>query len=304
MKLDKTPQARILDLLLLLLQQPYRYTRKQLDERYEVDEQTTRRMIQVMKSAGISVELDSLYRYAVLPQGLGKELTRLQPLTDEERSRIKRILPSAFAKTNEAEVISRKLESLYDFQRLGLRALRSPELAKIDDLEAGIRNQRCVVLEEYRSTNSNVVSDRHVEAFHLDTGNGIIHAFEPSTMGIRHFRLDRLRRVQQTTEAWQHIGSHLILHTDPFRITTSNTVRCHMRLNVRAYNDLIERFPAAQVYTSETAKAEVYDFDGMVNADFLGILPFCMGNWDGIEVLEPVELKARIKKFAEKIWKS
>ena len=304
MTIDKTPQARIIDLLILLLQQPYRYTRKELDERYEVNEQTTRRMIQVIKAAGISIEQDSLYRYAVLPTGFGKELSRLQPLTDEERSRIKRVLHTAFTKRNEAEVVARKLESLYDFQRLGLRALRSPELAKLDALEHGIREQHCVVLEEYRSTNSNLISDRLVEAFHLDTGNGIIHAFEPSAMGIRHFRLDRFRRVRQTKQAWQHIGSHVILHTDPFRITSPNTIRCHLRLNVRAYNDLVERFPSAMLYTTETAQPELYDFDGMVNADFLGILPFCMANWEGIEVLEPMELNEQIKKIAEKIVKS
>lgn len=270
---------------------------------YNVDSQTIKRDLDVLKSAGLVVEQNHVHRYAVLPEGELSELKKLQALTSEELTLIQQGLDRAFAKTPTAKVISRKLKSLYDFQRLGIRALRRPELSKIDSLENSIKKKRLANLIDYRSTNANETSNRVVEPFHLDTSNGILHAFDLAKKAVRHFRLDRMSRVEMLDDEWKYASSHIVLPTDAFRIAMSSQERVHFRLNVRAYNDLLERFPAAAVFTLAAGDPDYYDFDGLVNAEFYGLLPFCMANWEGIEIYKPERLRDLIRESAEAMLK-
>ena len=297
----RTPSLRIIELLLLLLRRPYGFGRGDLAARYEVSVQTIRRDLRTLREAGLDVDVDAEHRYAVLPQRGSGELTRLQPLTDAELARVRESLGRAFAKTGEAEVIARKLESLRDFQRLGLRSLRAPELAKVDALEAAIAARRAVRLVDYRSTNSNAVSPRLIEPFYLDTGNGILHAYDLAREDIRHFRLDRFVRVEALGQPAKHADRHVRVRTDCFRVASDDQVRVHLELDVAARNDLTERFPATLAYLSGGAEEERFDFDAEVNARFYGVLPFCMANWRGVRVRAPEALRAAMRGAAEGI---
>ena len=293
---DNTRSRRLLELLLLLLAQPYRYTRHELEVRYNVSEDTVRRDIAVLRDAGLRVEQDAAYRFAVLPEGQSTALKHLQALTAAERETLMRAAEGAFAKTGHAAVVRRKLSSLMDFQRLGLRALRSPELAKIDALERAVAAGCCVRLIGYRSTNSRETADRLVEAFYLDTANGIAHAYDLARGALRHFRLDRMDRVEVLDgEPWRHAGAHVVEATDAFRIVSRRQVRVHLRLGVAAYNDLVERFPGARAYTAPGAETDTYDFDARVNAGFLGVSGFVLGNAGDVEVLEPEGLVEEVR---------
>ena len=300
---DNTRSRRLLELLLLLLAQPYRYTRRELEARYGVSEDTVRRDVAILRDAGLRVEQDGAYRFAVLPEGQTRTLKHLQALTDEERQTLMRAAEGAFAKTGHAAVVRRKLESLYDFQRLGLRALRSPELAKIDALERAIAGETCVRLVDYRSTNSGKTSDRLAEVFHLDTANGVAHAYDLARRALRHFRLDRMDRVEVLDgEPWRHADAHVVEATDAFRIVSRRQVRVHLRLGVAAYNDLLERFPGARAYTEPGAEVDTYDFDARVNAGFLGVSGFVLGNAGDVEVLEPAGLLEEVRGRAGRLF--
>ena len=298
---DRTPSDRILLLLLLLLRQPYRYTRTQLAERYDVDKQTVKRDLRGFTRVGLEIDVDRQHRYAVLPGAVAPQLKSLQPLSDADLARVKAAIATASTKAGEADVLLRKLESVRDFQRLGLRSLRSPELAKIDALERAIASKLAVRLEDYRSTNTNEVMPRLVEPFELDTSSGILHAYDLGRKAIRHFRIDRFTRVSSLDEPATHRDKHHVQRTDPFRIASDEQVRVHLELDVAARNDLTERFPAAQAYLSEAAEQDRYDFDAQVNARLLGVLPFCMANWRGVRVLAPEELRAAMRAAAKEI---
>lgn len=301
MNKDLTPSQRIVQLLLVLLRFPYRYSRKELATTYQVDPQTIKRDLDVLITAGLVVDQNHVYRYAVLPEGQIKELKKLQTLTVEELSLIEQGLGQAFAKTSTAKVLVRKLKSLYDFQRLGLRALRRPELSKIDVLEKCIVEQKLANLIDYRSTNANETSNRLVEPFHLDTANGILHSFDLAKKAVRHFRLDRMVRVEALDEACKHATSHVVVPTDVFRIANSRQERVHLSLTVRAYNDLLERFPASAAVTLPSDEPDQFDFDALINVDFYGLLPFCLANWQGIAVHQPERLRSEIHAAARGI---
>ena len=292
---------RVLELLIALVSQPYRYTRRDLEERFGVSDKSVERDLALIRVAGLDLQYDAAFRYAVLPERGGKELKRLLVLSEAERRALLAVLPKAFAK-RDAEAVARKLESLYDFQRLGLRSLRSPELGKIDAVETAQRKEVCVRLQNYRSTSSGVASDRLIEAFHLDTANGIVQAYDLGSKGLRHFRLDRTDRVELIEDIpWSHQDKHRVEPTDAFRIAMARQVRVHLTLNVAAYNELIERFPQTRSYVEPGREADTYDFDAPVNTEFRGLLPFVMGHWAGVEIHAPEELRERCRGVAREI---
>ena len=298
---DSKPTERVLRLLLKLLRRPYRYTRTQLAEQLEVDRQSVKRYIATLRRVGLEVDQDSHHRYAVFPSVGQAELKKLQPLTNDELDLVVQAVTLASTRKGMAEVLTRKLKSLRDFQQLGLRALRTPELAKIGGLEEAISDQVCARLVDYRSTNSNSVAPRLVEPFELDTANGIVHAYDLARRDIRHFRLDRFVRVEVLDEPATHQDKHRVVRTDPFRIAMDEQVRVHLELDVAARNDLTERFPATLAYLSEAAVEDTWDFDAQVNAELYGVLPYCMANWRGVRVLAPEELRAAMRAAAKEI---
>ncbi len=295
---------RVIEILLTLVSQPYRFTRRDLEERFGVSEKSVERDLRLIRDTGLDLQYDAAFRYAVLPERGGKELRRLLVLTDTERAALLTVLPKAFAKTRDAEAVARKLESLYDFQRLGLRSLRSPELGKIDAIEVAQRKEVCARLQNYRSTSSGVASDRLVEPFHLDTSSGIVQAWDLGSKGLRHFRLDRTDRVEVIEDLpWAHQGKHRIEPTDAFRIAMVKQTRVHLTLNVAAYNELVERFPQARSYVEPGSEPDTFDFDAPVNAEFRGLLPFVMGHWAGVEIHGPEGLRERCREVAREILK-
>lgn len=299
---DLTPATRLVRLLLLLVQQPYRYTRRELEQRFAAGEQTVRRDLNALGRCELEVNYDQQYRYAVLPAPGTPEIERLAIITADERDQLRRALERASTKTRDAEILLRKLDSLTDVQRLGLRALRSPELAKIDALEAAIRAQVCVRLIGYRSTNSSEVADRLTEAFYLDFVSGIVHAYDLARIALRHFRLDRFERVEVLdNEPWRHADAHVREATDVFRIVDDRQVRVHLVMDVRAYNDLVERFPAARAEVLPDVEPDRFDFEAQVNHRFRGLLPWLLANHAGVAVVAPDELRRAVRAEAEEI---
>ena len=156
---DATPRTRIVRLLLRIIANPYRFTRRELASHFEVPKKKIDGDIKILQSIP---ELDfqqdkKTWTCAILPDRSFKELRYLQPLTEEERVELVGIIDRSMGSHKKAMYLKQKLENLYDFQKLGLRALRRPALEKIDTLEQAKREQRQVILKNYRSNNSNNV---------------------------------------------------------------------------------------------------------------------------------------------------
>ena len=106
-----------------------------------------------------------------------------------------------------------------------------------------------------------------------------------------------------TDTPWTFKGKHSIRATDPFFIVNDDQVLVHLRLQVAAYNELIEKFPNAKKDIEAAAEENVYDFQSMVNREFLGITHFILGYYNMIEVLSPDELIDHLQEEVKKIQK-
>ena len=299
-------KMRLLKVMLAILDQPYRYTIKQLAGIYGVDESVIKADINTYKAAGFVLEYDDKYRYAFKEEKQMKQLKDLLHFSEEDQLILDQAIDLlGINQTKKADQLKKKLASLYDFRRLGLVSLRKPFLDKLAQLEQSKNEKRVLILKEYHSTNSNIVKDRKVEAFHYNPSEDILHAFDLENKELRHFRISRIQRIQLTDEKWQYEGHHQMIATDPFRIVDKNQIFVHLRMRVGAYNELKERFPLTEAFIEQDAEKDIYDFECMINSKFYGLSNFILGYHHLIvEIIEPESLHAHlrkeIKKMAEK----
>jgi len=297
------PRARIVQLLLRILSSPYRFSRKDLAEFYSMSEDQIKEDIDILKNVGIDLiqEKARPCRYAIVPNRSYKELEFLQPLSDDDKGKISNALHRSGVSSKEVGYILNKLNSLYDFQQLGLRSLRSSRLDKIDLLFKAKKERKQAVLVNYRS-NTSPIRDRIVEPFDVDADLDTLQCLEPASTKedqIQHFRISRVERVVITDTAWQHEKRHKRKKTDVFRIANDDQVRVHLRIQSQAYNYLAEQYPKSTSEISPSSQEGFWDFESSVNGDFYGISNFIMANSDQVEILYPQALKDHIAAKAQ-----
>jgi predicted DNA-binding transcriptional regulator YafY len=199
----------------------------------------------------------------------------------------------------EALQLANKVDSLLDFQALGLNALRRPELEKIDALEAAIRGKKRVLLVNYRSRNSNAEKNRVVEVFGIEPEIGMIRAYDTEKVRQAHFMLSRMDRVTITDAPWQYEKLHYNQASDCFNIVDNTQVMVDLTLKVSAYNDLIENNPGARQYTRKGMEENTYAFAARVNHKFIGLRQFIFANWQDVKIHAPAGLREAIRVEAE-----
>jgi predicted DNA-binding transcriptional regulator YafY len=282
------------------LSNPYAYTKKEIVDRLEdTTPGTFETDIKILKSLDLTVDCKRPgYTYAIIPEKEFKELDYLSPLTDADRARITNALSKLPGK--DSMYLNKKLDSLYDFQKLGIRALRKPALEKIDNLMEARNKGVCVILEDYYS-NSSEPRNRKVEPFFVDPDYDTLQAYDVEALGIRHFKLNRIKRVAILKDSWQYKDKHHKKETDVFRIADDDIVTVHLELNMQGRNILMDTFPKAKEAIESASDKNTFDFQSEVNAKFLGITNFILGNADNVKVISPDSLKEHLKKQARKI---
>ncbi|MEM1214855.1 MAG: WYL domain-containing protein [Bacteroidota bacterium] len=297
------PRERILRLLLRVLNNPGRYTRKQLAEQLDCTAAQLQSDTRVINTLGeMSLVHDPhTHTYRIEINNQFTALDQFRPLSEEERYLIIQALHRGMGSAKKAALLQSKIEGLYDFQQLGLRQLRHPAIVKINRLEGAKAAQQKVKLVNYRS-NSNKIRDRVVEPFLINPELDTLQAYDYIHATTRHFRLSRIERVELLTEAWEMTHRHESLPTDVFRIRDLNQVTVKLRLSIRAYNVLVETYPTATAYIDpDPERADHYIFQGKVNGDYKGIDSFLMGYADQVEVLSPASLRTHLRGLAEGI---
>ncbi len=298
---DNSPKNRLLGILKNLLEQPHHYTIKTLAAKYNVSTSTIKKDFDELKSAWFTLDYDNEYRYFLVSDKSLEHLEDVLFFTEAEKEFLLEALTKANAADKRLEKIRTKLESIYDVSKLGSSLFSRTFLDKANLLEQAKKQKRVTKLINYRSTMSSKVSTRLVEPFHVSTKDDILHAYDLDRKQIRHFRISRIERVELQNENWQHETLHHVSATDPFRIVSDQQVYVHLKLKTGAVNELIEKFPMSQAYIQPcTNQKDIYHFECKVNAAFLGITNFILGNTDYIvEIVEPESLVEHVKKKVE-----
>ncbi len=281
-------KVRLLRVMRVLIEQPYRYTKKELAAKYNAHPDTIKNDFDLFSELGLELDWDSKRRYGFKVNQPLKKMQELLYFSEEERALLYEAIHNLRTTPERQQQLIRKLHALYDYSRLGFSFLRKPHLNKVELLEQAKAEKRQALLEDYRSSNSNTVADRIVEPYHISPAEDTLQSFDVEKRIPRHFRISRIARVRLLDQTWQFEGHHNIQRTDVFRIVNNNQINVHLRLSVGAYNELVERYPLTRSYIQETADPNYFDFQCNVNAEFYGLSNFILGFYHlHIEVLAP-----------------
>ncbi len=297
-------KVRILKLQRILLEQPFRYTKRQLAERFNVLPDAIKEYFENFETAGYEVKYDEKYRYGFAADKTYEELKDLLHFSEKEQNFLLEVINRLGHHDPSMEKLKRKIVSIYDFTRLGNASLRKPYLSKIDLLEQAKREKRQIILLEYHSSNSNEIKDRRVEPFDPNPADDILQAYDVDKKALRHFRISRITRIQLTNDPWAYENHHYVMATDPFYIVSDKDkqVSVHLRLRVGAYNELISRFPLSQAHIQKAQEEGIYDFQCKVNDRFYGLTNFILGfHHQIVEILHPESLLEHLQEQIQKI---
>jgi predicted DNA-binding transcriptional regulator YafY len=299
---EYTSATRTLKIFRIIIESSKRYTKQALAQKFNVSKDTIEDAFKAIKTAGFNLEHDNSFRYHIVLDKSFEYLKSLLVFSTKEENLIIEGLQNIKHDNTTVERLMRKISRIYDASKMN-NTFNKNFLTKMDILEKSILDENVVIFKNYHSTNSNTIKDRHVEVFQVNAEDDIVHAYDLQEQAVRHFRISRISRVDATEKPFEFKKRHIPQPTDPFRIHDTQQVKVHLRLKVRAYNQLLEQYPVTRAYLKPSSESpDVYDFECKVNHRFYGLSNFIMGEYESItEILEPESLIDFIKEEAKKI---
>ena len=120
-------KMRLLMVMRALLEQPYRYTKKELARRFKVDPDTIKSDFEAFKNAGFDLDHDKkTYRYAFKADKPYEELKSMLDLSEADQLRLLRAISEVEPGNPEFEQLKRRLASLIEYAQKEHNCLRRP----------------------------------------------------------------------------------------------------------------------------------------------------------------------------------
>ena len=286
------PKIQRLLRLLLLLSGNRNYSLEEIAERLEIEKRSIYRYLNTLESAGLVLLRKNGYRLTT-GNPHTKAINKLFHFSEEEAYILYQLLAEAKGGNTVREKLVRKLHSLYDFKVLASLAGKT-ELEHINALKMAIEDQKQVTLKGYRSSNSQTIQDRRVEAFEFLPEYQGVWCFDPANKSNKQFLISRITEVVIEKTGWQHAPQHSIPFTDAFGMsaeTPKATIK--LQLNLKACNLLQEEHPQAKQYIQ--AGSNEYMLEIPV-ADYHGVGRFVLGLPGDVQVMAPVAFKIFLEK--------
>lgn len=299
--MDLPKIERLLRLMRLLIGN--RRTTRELAEVLECNQRSVQRYINALINTGFIVE----YRRKGVPflstqKGSLKDISDLVHFSEEEAYILYRAIDSIEGTNVLKQSLKKKLFNLYNYPWLADVVVK-PQLSRtVHNLIRAIDDKKQVVLRNYRSANSNSVSDRQIEPFSFTTNYEQIWGFEISTGKSKLFKVARIGSVEILQSSWENEPKHAETKIDVFRISGINySGKAILELNVRAFNLLSEEYPLAEKYVTRIDENK-FLFEADV-CSYEGVCRFVLGLYEDITVIGDNNLKLFIDKKISSINK-
>lgn len=242
----------------------------------------------VIKKKGPYLRLDKSSPYF-------KEISQLVHFTEEEAW----ILKSAIESIDNSNIIKqnlkKKLYTVYNYKILAETITNGKAARNVNMLVDALEEKKQVLLVNYRSSNSNDIRNRLVEAFEFTTNYEQIWCFCPDEKCNKLFRVSRIGNVEILQNRWQFQKEHSSCYTDIFRIHSEERMPLKLKLSLRAASLLTEEFPLAEKYLTPLQENNFWLLQTEV-CSWEGVGRFVMGLIDEIEIINTPELQHFIKE--------
>lgn len=286
--------------LLMLLSGNKRYTLQELQKRFDVSERTIYRYLDTIEDAGFVVNRMSGSYNLQAETTHARSLQKLLHFTEEEAYILYKTLSLIEGASPLKERLVNKLNTLYDFRALSQVQDKS-SIEIISKLGEAIREKKQVLLLAYRSSNSDSIHDRTVEAFEFLPDYSAIWCYDNESKTCKQFKIARINDVQILPAKWQHEERHRVPFVDAFRMAAEAPIaNVEAFLSLKAYNLLTEEFPLALEFVQPGDGFYLLDIPV---ADFNGVGRFVLGLLDEVQVAGPEDflifLRERVSLLGE-----
>lgn len=288
--------------LMVLLTQNYTMTIEEVGQKLCMSRRTIYRYIDAFKNMGFIVKKEgSRYRLDPLSPFFRDIASDIQ-FSEDEALTISQVLNSVYDNSFQVRALREKLAKLYDTEVLARHGVDNHVAQNITTIFQAIRQERILVLKDYRSGSSNKVSNRIVEPYMFINQNNEVRCFELTTNMNKTFKISRIGSTEMLDLLWSHKSDHAPFFNDLFGFTGEQRIPVSLVLGQLATNVLLEEYPDAQRQLSPT-KDGCHRLDTEV-CSYLGIGRFVLSLYEDIKIVDSPEfadyMKRRIAKIASK----
>lgn len=294
-------QAKFQKMLEVLLMLDCQYGRSiaELSERFDVSQRTIYRYFDTFKNVGFVINNNDGYFKINKEESSARDISDLLHFTEEESLILSKAIHALDSKSDKKDKLVKKLYSLYDFDRVVHAITRKEETDKVYNLIQAIKKQKQVVLKDYKSNNSNNVSDRIVEPIDFTDNYNNVWCFDTKDNQNKIFKPSRATEIELLDSTWKHKPKHKKGETDIFRMHGFDSILIELELTLTAYNFIIEEYPLSELYIKKKGNNKYILRTKICN--FLGAGRFILGLPGEIKVKSPQELKVYLKEKREQL---
>ena len=272
------------------------YSVDDIAARLDMSRRTIYRYIDTFRDAGFVIKKSGQCLRLDKESPHFKDISQLVHFTEEEAVILRRAIES-IDDTNTLKMnLKRKLYSVYDSKTLADTVVKGHNADNIHSLIEAIENRRQVVLRNYHSAHS--IRDRKVEPFGFTTNYVNVWCYDTEDGKCKIFKTARIDGVEILDAGWQHESEHEEGFIDIFRMIGSARIHVRLELGLLSRNLLLEEYPLAEEYVSQTAP-ERWLLETDV-ANLHGVGRFIAGLLDDIRIIEPHGLKTYLLDYIDR----
>lgn len=270
--------------LMLLLTENHRYDVDAICDRMGISRRMLYYYLESFRDWGFKVEKNGRVYSLDRESPFFKHLFETINFTEEEALTMLSILNKVEDRNAIIERLRRKLDRFYDLNILSNPQIREQVAHNVSVLYDAIKRHRLVKIMGYSSPHSKSVMDRVVEPFLMMNNNNDVRCYELSSKMNKTFKVSRMTDVLLLDLEWGNESKHKMIFTDLFMFSGEEKLPVKLRLDLLAYNLMIEEYPkSADFIVQETEKSWIFATDV---ASYLGISRFVLGLYGHIDVLE------------------
>lgn len=285
---DQAKFQKMLEVL-LILDCKYGRTIQELSDHFDISQRTVYRYFDTFKQVGFVIENNNGYFRVDKENAVDQDISRLLHFTEEESFILSKTIHAIDEDSELKEKLIKKLYSLYDFDRVLHAITKKEETENIYILIQAIKQQKQVILNEYKSSNSKDIRDRLVEPIDFTLNYNGVWCYDTEDKTNKIFKVSRIKEVTPLEINYQYKPEHRVGITDIFRMESFEPVAVQLKLSLLAYNLIIEEFPLSEKYLKK-----IDDTHYLLTTDvgnFIGVGRFVLGLPGEIEVVYPKSFK-------------
>lgn len=300
--MEHSKLQQLLDML-LYLSSGIKRSKADVMERFGIGSSTFYRYIDTFRTVGFVVPRpkDGLY-YIDKASPYFREIDELLHFSKEEAHILQKAIHSIDNQNLLKQNLVDKLYALYDFNRVANTVVKKEHSEHIHKLMMAIKSQKRVLLRNYKSANSDKVSDRLVEPFDFTTNYIATWAYDVASGECKTFRNTRMSAVEVLDENWNFQNKHHRLPIDIFRFSSKEQIPLKLKMTMRAADLLKEEYPLAEKDLIQLSDSK-YILDTLV-CSYEGVGRFVLGLLEEIEIVYPKDFVAFLKKKTSVILNS